>query len=376
MARDQELVGLKLWLDQETDPKKRAELFVLISRRLRGIGLFLGAKAILEAGLQDYPEDALLQRSLGLERFRSGDIAGGLALYDKGRWRLESFDKYKRPFSAPFWQGEDLRGKRLLIWAEQGIGDQIMQARVLTPLLKTGAHITLEADARLHNVLRHKEQVTCFQQFTKPDPALTRQDFDFQTSMLSAWRFLPDPLGHAGALVAPKPLTQQYSAAWAKMGAAKNIGVSWHSRAKATGEERGLDLALLRPLSQKAGLRWHSLQYGAPDLRAASNALGAPLLSDPQCDPLKDLRRQAAQIAALDLVITIDNATAHIAGALGTPCWVLLPKASEWRWGTPEKPNVLYPNLRTFRADAVGDWSAALWDIFDAFQTEFGSTAG
>ena len=376
MARDQELVGLKLWLEQEPDPKKRAELFVLISRKLRAMGLFSGAKAILERGLQGYPEDALLQRSLGLERFRGGDIAGGLALYDKGRWRLESFDKYKRPFQAPFWQGEDLSGKRLLVWAEQGIGDQVMQARVLAPLLEMGAKITLESDARLHGLLRHKDKITCFQQFTSPDPALSGQEFDFQTSMFSAWRFVPNPLNHAEALTAPSTLTERYQAAWAKMGAAKNIGLSWHSRAKATGEDRGLDLSLLRPLSQKAGLRWHSLQYGAPDLKAASNALGAPLLSDPQCDPLTDLRRQTAQIAALDLVITIDNATAHIAGALGTPCWVLLPKASEWRWGTEDHPNILYPSIRPFRADAVGDWSAALWKMFEAFETEFTGAAG
>ncbi len=372
----QELAHFRIWLHHEKDTSKRAEIYLHIARLLRSIGLFEDAKSMLDSGLSDCPENPLLLRAMGLELFRDGRIAEGLSIYDKGRWQLESFDKYRRPFQAPFWRGEKLAGKKLLVWAEQGIGDQVMQSRVLHKLLQMGAEVTLEADQRLHDLLKIRKHIRCYQQFVKPHQSLMAEDFDFQTSMLSAWRFVPSPLSHSNAIEADPKLTARYKEIWNQIGEAKNVGLSWHSKAEATGLDRSMDPALLRPFSNYKNTRFHSLQYGDVDLSAVGKAIGVTIFNDRECDPLKELNGQAAQISALDLVITIDNATAHIASALGTPCWVLLPKASEWRWGTVQKPVQLYPSVRTFRADAVGDWSAALWQLFKTFDDWSNATLG
>jgi len=360
---DPDVMDLKLKLLRARDPATRADLTVRAARKLRAFGAFAEARAVLEQGRQADPGNPAVLRSLGLELFRAGDISGGLALYDRGRWALREFDKYRRPFDAPFWQGQDLTGKSLLVWAEQGIGDQVMQARVLPKLQKLGARITLEADARLPALLRQPGEIACWQQLKAPQPGLAKQRFDYQTSMLSAWRFVPEPLAGALSIQADAGLSRRYRAAWDAMGAAKTIGLSWFSKAKATGQERSLDPALLRPLSAYPGVRLQSLQYGDVDLDAVTAAIGARLLADSGSDPLRDLRGQIAQISALDCVITIDNATAHFAGALGVPCFVLLPVGSEWRWGTVEAPTALYPSVTTFRARARGQWGAPLWEL-------------
>ena len=368
-ADDRTLAALSRLIADTADPLARAEARILAARALRQLGQFGHARAALETALTEAPDHPQVQRSLGLERFRAGDVAGGLALYDAGRWRLDSHARYRRPFAAPVWRGEALAGKRLLVWAEQGIGDQIMQARALAPLVAAGAQVTLEADPRLFPLLgTGRGRIACVAQTETPDPALLAGRFDYQTSMLSAWRYLPEPMAGAVCLTADPALVARYRAAWAAMGQARNIGLSWHSRNAVTGAARSLDPALLHPLGRMPGLRLHSLQYGAPDLAGIGRSIGAPVLADPAVDPLAALDRQAAQIAALDLVVTIDNATAHLAGALGVPVWVLLPKGSEWRWGTHPLRSPLYPTARLFRASDHGQWGGALWALFQALR--------
>ena len=362
-------MDLRKRLSGLVDPELRANLAVLIARRLRNLGMFSEARQTLEAELSAAPNHPMLLRSLGLETFRIGEVSKGISQYDKGRWKLPSFDKFRRPFKAPFWNGQPLKGKRLLVWAEQGIGDQIMQARILDTLIGMGAIITLEADIRLKPLLKHRSRIRHIQQFVEPTDELLYANFDYQTSMLSAWRFVEEPLQHAQCLEADQTQIHKNKQHWARMGEALNVGISWFSKAKANGVDRSLASDQLRPLSMVKNVRFHSLQYGDYDVVGVTKGLGAPILVDASVDPLKDLTAQAAQIAALDLVITIDNATAHIAGALGIPCWVITPKASEWRWGTVMAPLPLYQSVRLFRATETKNWDTALWQLFNEFET-------
>ncbi|WP_298497057.1 hypothetical protein [uncultured Maritimibacter sp.] len=365
---DQDIANLRHLQSDASEPGQRAGLAVLQSRKLRRAGLFGPARAVLEAEYRAGSRDPHLLRSLGLERFRAGDIRGGLGLYDEGRWQLDSFEKYRRPFVAPTWAGQPLEGKRILVWGEQGIGDQVMQARLLPDLLARGAEVTVEIDHRLPDLLTVSDQIDAHPQLEVPPPALINATFDFQTSMLSGWRYARNPLAHARILAPDQNLVARYKSVWDKMGPAKNVGLSWQSRAKETGADRSVDPGLLRPIARQEGARFHSLQYGEVDGNQIAGQFGAPVLIDASSDPLTDLTRQIAQLAALDLVITIDNATAHLAGALGVPCWVLLPKASEWRWGMPGQPTPLYPSVRSFRSDDTAHWASALLPLFTAFQ--------
>lgn len=367
-ASEHSLSGLRLWLAAETDPVRRSEIRILMARSMRHRGMFVAARSVLRDAIGETPDNPMVQRSMGLELFRAGQIRDGLELYDSGRWRLESFQKYKRSYDFPTWTGEPLDGRRILLWGEQGIGDQIMQLRIVPQLLAGGAEVTVEADPRLEPLLGPlANKIRFVPQLVEIDDRLSRARFDFQSSMLSAWAFRSKPLELGQCLVANAGLTESYAATWKKLGRGIDVGLSWRSAASASGENRSIPLRELRPLTHGRPARFHNLQYGELDLKAASGSFGAPLLTDPDSDPLKDLTRQAAQIAAMDLVITIDNATAHLAGALGKPVWIILPKGSDWRWGSLAKPIPLYSGQRLFRAGNTDDWSAPLWAVFEAF---------
>jgi ADP-heptose:LPS heptosyltransferase len=123
----------------------------------------------------------------------------------------------------------------------------------------------------------------------------------------------------------------------------------------------------LTPLFEGPRARWISLQYGPPgEIKEEVNAAKAPVRVDECVDQLADIDSFAAQIAALDLVITIDNTTAHLAGALGVPVWVLLPFAPDWRWMQEGEGSLWYPSMRLFRQPARGDWSAVVREAADA----------
>jgi len=142
------------------------------------------------------------------------------------------------------------------------------------------------------------------------------------------------------------------------------VGIAWHTTAPNAGLRRQLALSRLTPLLRHPGARFVSLQYGdhAAEI-AALAAQGSELLQDPEVDPWSDLDGWAAQIAALDLVITIDNSTAHMAGALGVPCWVMLPHPPEWRWLLARADCLWWPSLQLFRQPRPGDWGPVIAEL-------------
>jgi ADP-heptose:LPS heptosyltransferase len=134
-----------------------------------------------------------------------------------------------------------------------------------------------------------------------------------------------------------------------------------------TGGFRSIDLSLLAPLFNLNIVRWISLQYGDHDLLESQiKVVNAPVFVDRAVDQLADMDLFAAQIAAMDLVIIIDNSTAHLAGALGVPVWVLLPFAPDWRWLLEREDSPWYPTMRLFRQPIPGDWSSVVKTVRSA----------
>ncbi|MEL7272791.1 MAG: hypothetical protein AAGK33_05075 [Pseudomonadota bacterium] len=369
---DEELLRLEAAIRDTAEAERRATFRVQMAKCLHDLGEWQRGMAQLAAANRESPKNPYVLRGLGMATCRTGDWRKGLRLYDEGRWQMPSFDKFKRPYPFRPWQGQDLVGKRILVWAEQGIGDQVMQARVLADLLERGAQVDVECEPRLIALFQRCFPTVEFHtQTVSLVPALLAQKFDFQVSMLSAWRWASRSAAEAKCMGVDRGLCQQFQRAWQKQDRGErclNVGLAWSSRAKATGERRSLSLSMLSLLPGIAAgrARFHNLQYGEYDSAALSRQLGAPLWTDAQGDPLKNLDRQCAQIAALDLVITIDNATAHLAGALGVPCWVLMPKGSEFRWGTDEETTAMYKSVRLFRSTDSDSWGAALLRVADA----------
>jgi ADP-heptose:LPS heptosyltransferase len=145
--------------------------------------------------------------------------------------------------------------------------------------------------------------------------------------------------------------------------------LAWHTKNRKTGRSRSIDLQLLGRLSARPGLHWVSLQYGE---RASleEQAANTPILIDPEIDQLSNIDQFAAQVAAMDLVITIDNSTAHLAGALGVPTWVLLPFAPDWRWQLSCTDSPWYPTVRLFRQTKLGNWESVVREVESALERD------
>lgn len=170
----------------------------------------------------------------------------------------------------------------------------------------------------------------------------------------------------AGFLQAdPAAASAQKQGLHARSGGRPCIGLSWRSRNARFGTAKSLGFDDLLPLLRRRDLFWVDLQYGdtAAEQAAAAQA-GVELWRDPAIDPLADLDAAAAQYAGLDLVITASNTTAHLAGALGLPTWLLLPAPGHgllWYWQTGRADNAFYPGIRCFRqAPGEAGWTGAV----------------
>jgi ADP-heptose:LPS heptosyltransferase len=149
----------------------------------------------------------------------------------------------------------------------------------------------------------------------------------------------------------------------------KVVGLAWYTKNKTTGMGRSVELAMLAPLFSQPHLQWISLQYGDHDALEMQVA-DTPIVVDRAVDQFTDIDRFAAQIAAMDLVITIDNSTAHLAGALGIPTWVLLPFAPDWRWMLDREDSPWYPTMRLFRQPKPGDWESVVCSVARALAAD------
>jgi hypothetical protein len=300
--------------------------------------------------------DPEIRRALGLSLCRRGEVQAGLELYES-RWALEKMRPNLRPYKHPYWHGEPVAGKHILLWGEQGIGDQILAARCIPRLLDLGAQISVECDARLHPLLtRSYPGIACFQRHAKGHAALRDAAFAYQSSMLSAWRWLPAVTAQSYLRADPE-LVSRYRREWSRRGWGHNIGVSWRGGAKSPDKARATPVWLRTALIGTSSTL-HAIQYGADDeeLSAISSKVGKAVMRDASCDARQDLDRLAALISALDLVVSVGNATAHLAGALGTPAHAIIPLGAMWYWGTREEQSPWYPGSKLIRQAIPGSW--------------------
>jgi ADP-heptose:LPS heptosyltransferase len=195
-----------------------------------------------------------------------------------------------------------------------------------------------------------------------------RKSFDHQSSLLSAWRWtaLGEELNvvQKPYLQADRTLVRTFRDSWKQRGFKINVGISWQSAAKVRGPLKSVSPHLLKALVSNENVTFHCLQYDCDqqEINNLSREFGRRIEIDADTDLRNDIDRLAAQIRALNLVISIDNSTVHIAGAVGTPCWVMLPVSSDWRWGTSSE-TTLYSGMRLYRQKSSGKWSDVLTKV-------------
>ena len=297
----------------------------------------------------------------GLIRLLRGDYANGFADYE---WRWKRRGMVRPSLAIPAWTGEDPRGRRLLVWAEQGHGDTIHFIRFIPLLIARGAEVVLAAPRRLVPLLASFAGVGRVVPIEEPPPAA-----DLQAPLMSLPHLLK--LGEAvAAPVAPYLVPPRRTPSISGDGRPL-VGLVWAgSPVNLSNATRSLTLERLSPLLALKGLRFVSLQFGVSAAEMAAAGLKGRLET---LDDLGDFADTAAIVAGLDLVVTVDTAMAHLAGAIGKEAWVMLAHVPDWRWGMSGETTPWYPSLRLFRQESPGDWDGVVRRIAPALAARFTS---
>ena len=321
------------------------QALVNLGQALQRQGLPALAIEQFDAALALAPDLPGAQWNAGLCRLLLGDYAQG---WQGFAWRWQANAVPPHALAGPEWTGDALAGRRLLVHAEQGLGDTIQFVRFLQRLgAEPPGDIILLCQKPLKRLLAGFARIVTADQ---PLP-----DWDCRVPLLDLPRLFGIGLADLGAEPAYLAADAEGVAHWQSELAdlpKPRIGLLWRGRPDHRNDRnRSIPASALAPLTRvRAG--WVSLQQGAvPD----ELTLLGPILQ--LGDSFGDLQDAADAIAALDLVITVDTALAHLAGALGKPVWLLLPLAPDWRWLTGRDDSPWYPSARLFRQTRAGDWT-------------------
>ena len=282
------------------------------------------------------------------------------------RWQQEPFLRF------PVWQGEPLGEERLLVHAEQALGDEIMFASIYEDLARRAQHVTLLCHPRLGSLFQRS-----FPSFTVTPVA--REEFASHAAQLSGidkaiavgslgqhFRRRAEDFPGRPYLRTDPDKVARWKAALDAIGAGPKLGISWMGGVQRTGRSRrSLELLQLKPLLRR-GTHWISLQHleREGEVAAFEQATGARIHRFPEA--LDDMDDLAALIAALDRVVSACNTNVHVAGAIGKEVLVMAPYVPEWRYGMTGERMLWYHSARIFRQARYGDWNAVIDQVMRA----------
>jgi tetratricopeptide (TPR) repeat protein len=342
----------------------RADVHKDLASLMMAEGKFDLAQEVLDRAMAMAPDNNALRMGAGLNAFRLGDYARGLELY-AARWFRSAAD---RPWDIPVpeWDGQKIDGS-LIVYCEQGIGDYVMFALVFSELRRYAKSIVIEVNSRIASLFRRT-----FPDMRVIDRRALPTDWDpsrYQAKvgmgdLLSRLPVDLENLPNKNGFLIPDPalalkLRNRYRAMFPGK---RLVGISWRSGNRDSATVRSIDLTLWRPILETPDCAFISLQYGdiGRDLETLKTETGHEVHWDREVDPLQFLDPFTAQIAAMDLVISVDNSTVHFAGAIGKPCWVLLPLNSDWRWLRDRTKSIWYDSLDLIRQGLSEGWEQVI----------------
>jgi tetratricopeptide (TPR) repeat protein len=290
-------------------------------------------------------------------RLALGDFARGFAAYE-WRWKVAALAPHRRAFRQPPWLGTpDVAGRTILLHAEQGLGDTIQFARYAKTLARRGATVVLEVAPPLKPLLCALDGAARVLAQGEALPA-----FDLHCPLASLPLALKTELASIPAdvpyLAAPAERVEKWRARVEALPRPR-VALAWAGNAAhANDRNRSIALSRLAPLWSVAGLSFVSVQRELREVDAGVLARAPRLFH--LGDELADFADTAAVLALCDLVISVDSAAAHLAGAMARPVWILLPFAPDWRWMLARADSPWYPTAKLFRQPAIGDWESVV----------------
>jgi tetratricopeptide (TPR) repeat protein len=330
-------------------------------------GKWNDAVATFRDALQVDPNHGWIHYGLGAHLLLLGNFEEGWPEYE-WRWRTREFTP--RPFHQPRWDGGPLDGKVILLHAEQGLGDTLQFIRYAPLVKESGAKVVVECQSSLVDVLAQTPGIdTLLAEGTSLPP------FDVYAPLLSLPAIFETD-------VASIPVDVPYVFADAarverwrdeiEAATGFKIGIAWKGRpTHQRDRERSVSPEAMAPLAAVSGVRVFSLQVGPGREQLTTLGSRLPITDLGGRFDLASFADAAAAIKNLDLIITVDTALAHLAGAMNVPVWVALPFAPDWRWQLGREDSPWYPSMRLFRQPMPGDWNS----VFARITAELAKTS-
>jgi tetratricopeptide (TPR) repeat protein/precorrin-6B methylase 2 len=345
----------------EAESGEDVESFVNLGIHLRDAGRTQEALDLFDKNLRRRPT-VFGQLCYGHALLKAGRLVDGWNHYEF-RWLSEPLLSLRVDFRRPIWTGQDLRDKTILVREEQGFGDTIQFIRYAPRVKALGATVLLRVGAVMESVARTFPGVDRVLGPADPTP-----EFDFLIHPLSLPRVFGTDLESIPAQVPYLQADPELVERWARRLNAVTglrVGLVWAgSPAHQKDQYRSIPLSALAPLAELQGVHFVSLQKGAASDEIINAAPGFEIVNlGPE---LEDFCDTAAVISQLDLVICVDTAVAHLAGALGKPVWVMVPTPPDFRWMEGREDSPWYPTMRLFRQRRRGEWG----DVVDRIKTE------
>ncbi len=332
------------------------ESFNNLGNALQYAGDIPGAVENFNKALLLKPEAAEIHFNLSQSLLLSGNFADGWREYEWRKKLGEVSSAHKRRNRE--WGGEEINGKTILLYAEQGLGDAIQFMRYSSLVADSGARVVLECPQVLvstgSKVKGHDLVIAPGREFAEYDVycSLLSLPYLFGTEMKS----IPDdiPYIHADA-----ELIDEWHKRICGHGDRLKVGIVWAGKpAHARDHMRSFSVEMYKSLFDMKNIKFYSLQKGGASQEIKGNKWKNVV--EDYSEKLHDFSDTAALIENLDLVISVDTAVAHLAGAMGKPVWTLLPYAADWRWLLGREDSPWYPTMRLFRQPALGDWESVI----------------
>ena len=336
---------------------QRAEIWTEIGHALMSLNALKEAPKAYRQALECNPNWSAAHYGLAQAQLANGNLEQAWPEFE-ARWSAGG----PRYCKVPVWSGEELKGQRILLYCEQGLGDMIQFVRYAPLVADRGGSVLIECPGALVRILQTVAGVQSVFALGDPPP-----DFDVQASVFALPRLFQTTLqnipGQAAYVSVPPACAvalPELPPAWLKVGLvwAGSGGLEW-------GLSRSIPLTELKSIWSMPDVAFYSLQ-----VKAAVKHLNEVPGADRICDlsaQLTNLAATASAIQQLDLVITVDTSVAHLAGALGKPVWVLLPFATGWRWMIDRSNSPWYPSMRLFRQRERGDWRGIVREMRKEF---------
>jgi tetratricopeptide (TPR) repeat protein len=368
-------LGIALHENQQLDEaiaayRRSIDLAPGLAEAHYNLGTALRDKGLLDEGIAAYRHAISLRPIYPEAHYRLAGVLLLKADFPRGwkeyewRWPCRDFPKPCWTFDRPRWDGADLANRTILVHAEQGFGDTIQFIRYVPLLAALGATVIFGCDPALRRLLERTAGIAQWLDWGQPLPAydchcpLMSLPLVFETTLQNILHDVP-------YIRAETEAVDRWRQALAGDGPGLKVGLVWAGRPTHQNDRnRSLPLSALAPLAMAKGVRFYSLQKGEASRQASNPPAGMELID--RTDQLHDFADTAALIANLDLIISVDTAVAHLAGAMGKPVWALLPFVPDWRWLLDREDSPWYPTLRLFRQPDRGDWAGVVSKVAQA----------